>query len=436
MKNYKKKILAFVLCASMILGSGTSAFADKKSDAQDEIDRLQEQQKELQNKVAELKANKESTQAYINQLDEQIRQLMAQIQFKQDEINQKQAEIEEIKEEIEITKAELEEAKKREAQQYEALKSRFQAMYENGKVSEAQKYLQLILGADDLEDVFAAQNYMSEMSNYDAALWQEYMDTKNQIAAYEAQLEADQKRLEEEKEALENEKKELEIQQQSLEMLISEKEAELVSINEDISDVTSDIALLKEQEEDNKAIIRAIEAQEAEARRRAQEAAAAQSAGNGGNAASSGGSLSANYGTSNADTSGLVNTGYYVFPCSGYISSGYGGRVAPTAGATAWHAGIDIAAGSGTPIRASAAGVVTTVAYNGARGNYIVVNHGGGISTLYQHCSAIYASPGQSVAQGQTIAAVGSTGVSTGAHCHFEFWVNGVPVNPLAYVSP
>ncbi|MBQ9828453.1 MAG: peptidoglycan DD-metalloendopeptidase family protein [Lachnospiraceae bacterium] len=436
MKKYRKRILAFILCASMFFCSGITAYADKKSDAQEEIDRLEEQQKELQKKVEELKAHKESTQAYINQLDEQIRQLLAQIQVKQDEINAKEQEIEAIKEEIEITKAELEEAKKREAQQYDALKSRFQVMYENGKVSEAQKYLQLIMGADDLEDVFAAQNYMAEMSNYDAVLWQEFVDTKNQIAAYEAQLEADEKKLEEEKEDLENEKKELEIQQQSLEMLISEKEAELVSINEEISDVTDDIAVLKEQEEDNKAIIRAIEAQEAEARRRAQEAAAAQSSGNAGTAASSGGGLSANYGTSNVDTSGLVNTGYYIFPCSGYISSGYGGRSAPTAGATAWHAGIDIAGGSGSPIRASAAGVVTTVAYNSARGNYIVVNHGGGICTLYQHCSAIYASPGQSVAQGQTIAAIGSTGVSTGPHCHFEFWVNGVPVNPLAYVSP
>ncbi len=440
MKKIIKNTFSVLICASLIFGSTFTVNADQKSDAQEKIEKLQEQQKDLEAELNSLKQNKNDTQAYIDQLDAQINQLMAQVKVKLDEIDSKQTEIDDTLEEIEVTKAALEEAKKTEEMQYAALKTRFQAMYENGKVSEAQRYLQLLLGANDLEDVFSAQNYMSEMSNYDANLWQQYVDTKNEIAAYEVELEAKEKQLQEEKAELESQKAELEIQQQSLEMVLTEKEAEIVAIDSHISDMVSDINLLKQQEEDNKAIIKAIEAQEAAARRAAEEAARARAAASSGSSSgtvnNSGRSLSANYGTVNVDTSGLVNSGSYIFPCGGYISSGFGGRYAPTAGATTYHAGIDIAVSSGSPIRSSAAGVVTTVAYNGARGNYIVVSHGGGISTLYQHCSAIYASVGSSVSQGQTIAAVGSTGVSTGPHCHFEFWVNGAPVNPLIYVSP
>ena len=95
---------------------------------------------------------------------------------------------------------------------------------------------------------------------------------------------------------------------------------------------------------------------------------------------------------------------------------------------------MDIAASTGTAIYAADGGTVVTVSYSSARGNYIVVSHGNGLTTLYQHCSAIYASVGDKVSQGDVIAAVGSTGISTGAHLHFEVWLNGVPVDPENYI--
>ena len=98
------------------------------------------------------------------------------------------------------------------------------------------------------------------------------------------------------------------------------------------------------------------------------------------------------------------------------------------------HKGRDYATGAGSPIYAAASGTVTTVSYNVARGNYVVINHGNGLSTLYQHCSATYVSAGQSVSAGQNIAAVGTTGYSTGPHLHFEVWVNGTPVDPRLYL--
>ena len=138
---------------------------------------------------------------------------------------------------------------------------------------------------------------------------------------------------------------------------------------------------------------------------------------------------------SGSSSSAGVATGSLIWPCAGgYISSHFGGRTSPTAGASSNHKGVDIAASTGTAIYAADGGTVVTVSYSSARGNYIVVSHGNGLTTLYQHCSAIYASVGDKVSQGDVIAAVGSTGISTGAHLHFEVWVNGVPVDPENYI--
>ena len=116
-----------------------------------------------------------------------------------------------------------------------------------------------------------------------------------------------------------------------------------------------------------------------------------------------------------------------------FRSSEFGGRQSPGGIGSTNHKGRDYAAASGSPIYAAASGTVTTVGYSGVRGNYVVINHGD-IATLYQHCSAIYVSSGQSVSCGQNIAAVGSTGASTGPHLHFEVHVNGTPVDPRLYL--
>lgn len=128
--------------------------------------------------------------------------------------------------------------------------------------------------------------------------------------------------------------------------------------------------------------------------------------------------------------------GQFVWPCQGWVSSQFGPRPAPKPGASTYHRGIDIAAGYGTSIVAARSGTVRTVAYSSARGNYCIIQHTGGYSTLYQHCSSISVRAGQTVSAGQVIAKVGSTGISTGPHLHFEVQKNGTPVNPLSYVRP
>jgi murein DD-endopeptidase MepM/ murein hydrolase activator NlpD len=126
--------------------------------------------------------------------------------------------------------------------------------------------------------------------------------------------------------------------------------------------------------------------------------------------------------------------GTFIRPVSGPVVSGFGYRTDPITGQQAFHAGIDFAASCGTPIKAGGAGVIFSAGPNGGYGNATVINHGGGLATLYAHQSSIAVSVGQVVEQGQVIGYVGSTGKSTGCHLHFEVRVNGTPVNPMGYL--
>ncbi len=120
------------------------------------------------------------------------------------------------------------------------------------------------------------------------------------------------------------------------------------------------------------------------------------------------------------------------WPVSGPITSPFGYRQSPFGGGTEFHMGLDIAASAGTTIAASAAGRVISAGWYGGYGNYILIDHGAGISTGYAHCSAIFVAPGQDVQKGQAVGAVGSTGASTGPHLHFEVRIDGKPVDPAS----
>jgi len=124
-------------------------------------------------------------------------------------------------------------------------------------------------------------------------------------------------------------------------------------------------------------------------------------------------------------------TGSLGLPVSGRISSGFGYRMHPILRVRKLHTGVDIAAPSGTAIHASGPGEVILAGWMGAYGYAVVIDHGGGVSTLYGHCSKLLVHVGQKVSKGEVIARVGSTGWSTGPHCHFEKRINGSPVNPF-----
>lgn len=130
----------------------------------------------------------------------------------------------------------------------------------------------------------------------------------------------------------------------------------------------------------------------------------------------------------------MWNTQPTLWPCEGFFSSPFGYRIHPVLGYARFHSGCDISASTGTPIRATAAGKVTCADYMGGYGLAVTIDHGNGLSTLYGHCSAVSVRCGQYVRKGQVVASVGSTGMSTGPHCHYEVRLNGAQVDPAPYM--
>ncbi|CAN5380566.1 peptidoglycan DD-metalloendopeptidase family protein [soil metagenome] len=126
------------------------------------------------------------------------------------------------------------------------------------------------------------------------------------------------------------------------------------------------------------------------------------------------------------------SAGFFGRPCNGRITSGFGMRYHPILHIVRMHTGVDFGAPVGTPIYSVAEGVVVATGYGSGYGNRVIIDHGGGILTLYGHCSKIYVGSGQHVTRGQNIAAVGNSGLSTGPHLHFEVWQNGRKVNPMS----
>ena len=126
--------------------------------------------------------------------------------------------------------------------------------------------------------------------------------------------------------------------------------------------------------------------------------------------------------------------GVLAWPVTGVITSPFGPRRSPFGGAPEFHQGLDIGANMGTTVTAAASGTILSAGWYGGYGNYILIDHGGGMSTGYGHLSRIFVSTGQQVQRGQAIGAVGSTGASTGPHLHFEVRISGKPVDPMAYL--
>lgn len=440
MKHGLKRLTRYVLVAAISFSLAVPAMAATKEEVQSEIANLKSQQAELESQLASLKKNKTDTETYIKELDEKIKVYLAQLE----EVS---AQITETEAEITLTQENLAEAQADEERQYTALKARIKAMYESGD----EDYVQMLLGSGDLKSLLNDQEYISKINEYDHNLLVNLQKIRDQIAAYEAELE-EQKALQE------AQKEQYELEKESLEKVVAEKETELVAIGADIDSVSYDISDTQQQIDAENALLQEIIEQERkaaeeaarkkaeeEARRKAaeEEARRQQEASNSSSSSnyddddddddydySDNSSSSSSSGSSSSSTSMIWPVG------STSITSYFGYRSSPTAGASTYHQGLDIGASHGSSIWAAASGTVTTASYSSAMGNYVVISHGNGVSTVYEHCSALYVSAGDYVSQGTTIAAVGSTGISTGAHLHFGVSVGGSYVNPLSYVSP
>lgn len=371
-------------------------------EAQQEKAALEKALEKAKQTINELKESKGDVQAKVNDLNTQLMNISSRITALENQLAQKNQELTEKKDQIEDTKDQLEDAKKQEEQQYADMKVRIQFMYENAQES----YFEALFDSESFSDFLNSAEYIIQIQEYDRKKLKEYQETVAYIDGVEQQLEEDYTTLEEMKKEVEQEKASVEQEKASVAALMKQRETELAGIEGNIDSAQSNADYYAAEIQAQEEIIAEIKRIEAE------KAAAGKQ--------------------DNPYTGGV-----FTWPCpsSTRVTSDYGTRVSPMGGASSNHKGIDIGASGGAAIVAAADGTVTTAAYSSAAGNYVMIDHGGGLYTVYMHASALLVSPGQTVSAGQTIAQVGSTGISTGNHLHFGVSLNGSYVSPWSYLG-
>ncbi len=365
---------------------------DQVQDLQGQIDSSRLEQKNWQQVIEDVSAKLKQIQADLDAANARLQS----IQTKQAEIN---AQIAQTQNEIVKMEAYLK-------TRQDVLNRRVRAIYMHGQLN----YLEVILGANSFSDFANRVELLKRVIRSDYNLILEIQKQKAAIEAKKAQLEEDKRQLdalaaEAEKTRQEIAKKKAE-QQKVLDAAKSNKAA-AAQMEQDLNAQLASVRNLIQQR------LAAAEA----ARQAAQQQAASDDEGGGG-----------------SDDNYVQGTGAMGWPCSGPITSPFGYRTHPIFGTTIFHAGIDIGVDYGTPIHAADSGVVVYSGWISGYGNAVIIDHGGGISTLYGHNQSLAVSEGQSVSKGSVIAYAGSTGNSTGPHCHFEVDVNGSPVNPMGYL--
>ena len=364
------------------------AYQNQISDLQSDLDALKQEQAALQEKLDGVTDQRQQAEAVKASLDADLDNVLNQISTLNLQINA-------MNESIKITEEEISESKKNINEQINLLRKRIQTSYKAG-YSNA---LSVVLGADSYYDSLVRTRVITEISERDQEIITDLTTEKQDLEEKEAQLKAEQEQLEQANSELEDSK-------DSLSKKIDAANAEIEDISALEAQYESDVAASQqkaaEMEEEISAVYAAIE------------------------------------NLSTSENSEYVG-GEMRWPLPNYstISSGYGWRF----NGTDFHTGIDItgsgvygstivAANSGTVVKAN-----TTYTPGRGYGIYLIIDHGGGMSTLYGHCSALLVSEGETVSRGQAIAQVGSTGWSTGPHLHFEVRVNGEHTNPLPYLQ-
>lgn len=444
MKNYRVRIFATALSVCVAVNPFVS-FASAKENAEEKKQEIQSNLNELDGDISSMKSEVSNIESVIIELDSQYAELTARYEELTVQLESKQGD-------IDATQVDLDAAKEDEEKQYEDMKKRIRFMYENGNGA----LLEVILQAESISDFLNKAEYVTQISEYDRDMLVKYQETKAAIETLEA-------RLQQEKTDLETVHAEVAANREEVSATIEAKSIEIANYESSISEAELEkITYSNELALQNQVIQKVKEQEEREAAQKAEEAAKAAAANVASTqtekqaetqsqtqstpetSASTEADTSSNTTTAdasptpdtNVDTStNTASSGGLVWPsASYYVTSGFGEREAPLEGASTYHGGIDIGAAEGSPIFAAASGTVIDAGYEASMGNYIFISHGNGLTTVYMHASALYVSTGQTVSAGETIAAVGSTGNSTGSHLHFEVRINGVRQNPYDYL--
>ena len=389
-----KRSFRRTLGAALALALALTVFAPLEvlAVSQSQIDALEAERDELS-------AEREEMEAGIAELEAEHADIMERKTALDERNELYRQEIELIEEQVELytslveqKKLEVDSALERENEQLANYRRHVRAMEENGSFT----WLAIIFGSKSLGELLSNIDMVGEIMEADRRSYEQYTAAREESERVQAEYEEMLTELDAKQAELEAEKAGLEAEIEEAEQLIVELEEQL----------ETDRAAYEEQLAKEQALESEIQNMIAELER--QEAA-----------------------------NSIVSTGTYIWPLPGYSpGSAYGWRIHPIWGDMRFHAGEDIGAPSGTPILAADSGIATVIPNNGnGYGNYIIINHGGGRTTLYAHMSAFAVSNGQSVTQGQTIGYVGSTGNSTGPHLHFEVRVNGATTDPKSYFS-
>ena len=430
MKNRKRlvSVLAGVMAAVLLLTLlmsilPTFAGAASSGEIRKQIIALQQERKEVQNQIADVKKQYKENENEIadliaqkNVVDQEIQLLNTQIININEQISAYNLLIADKQDELDTAEDRLEALNQEN-------KERIRTMEEEGEVS----YWEVLFKANSFSDLLDRLNMVEEIAASDKRRLQELSDAANKVEEAQAELET-------EKGELETTKKDLDDTQAEMNEKNKESEALLQELLQKADDLQALEEECKEQENAFLKQIAAMEVQFNAAKQREWEAWKATSVPPTTQAGGTGGSSSG--GTSGSSGGSSGGSGGWLVPCSyTSITSPFGNRNSPTSGASTYHQGVDLDTGTGDPVYASRAGVVTVAGWGNAAGNYVQINHQDGFSSIYMHLSSFCVSAGQIVSAGQLIGATGATGITTGDHLHFGISYNGVYVNPCNYVA-
>ncbi len=402
MKNKKYFAVCFLIAAIAAILVVQPLWATSIEDEKKKQKEMEEDLKDYQSMLDNLESLRSDTKAYIQALDEQLTAVTDHLNELNGQMTAKQAEIDEINQNLAQQEADI-------AQQYEAMKKRIQFMFENGNTY----YLDMLLGSDSMADFLNRAEYMKEITDYDRNMLNKMKETKAQIENTKTLLEAEKQNLAEMSAQAESEKN-------SVEALVADKRQQLLNTENQIDAAQMDIQNQQEEIEAQKQLVAELEEierkrKEEEERRRREAELRQQQA------------QIPNY-----------DGGAFMWPLPGIyrITSQYGYRTDSITGATlSYHNGVDIGAPTGTEIHAVYDGEVAWAYYSTTAGNWIGIDHGDGLYTIYMHASALLVSEGDKVSKGDVIALVGSTGRSTGPHLHLSVRKDGSYIDPHLYLN-
>lgn len=421
MKNRLKIITAIMLTLIFCMQPVCNVQATEESnlsEAQQEKKTLENDLQKAKELIDSLKGSKEDIQSEVEKLDKQLNEISGKVKELESRLSKK-------RQEIADTESALNKAKEQEKKQYRNMKKRIQFMYENGQTS----YVEMLLSADSFTDFLNAVEYITQISQYDRKMLKEYQNMQVTIADTQKTLETDYASLQSLQAKVQEEK-------QAVAALESAEKGELNDVADDLTDAQTVAKAYEAEIQAQNEVIAQIQA----AQKRAAEQQAAQQqaqAAEENQGATDAAGENQNTAQNTTPSGNGQSTGSMMWPCpsSKRVTSDYGPRTSPTNGASSNHKGIDIGAAYGADIVAADGGTVLVATYSSSGGNYVIIDHGGGLCTVYMHASSLTVSAGQTVSKGQVIAKVGSTGISTGNHLHFGVTLNGVYVSPWGYVS-